>query len=608
MLKKMELLFFLGQDTPINVISEPTHSKLMPPFMNVHIKAGGVDVKDLEAFLLLDNDIYNDLVYLSIPVDYMETYQASSNIKWLMWRLHNDMCHALICDNDMYDKLNHGLMRWLQSSYVAKQLLQLHSSFAKVACDVPVDGSDCICTFDDTQIVADGKLYVHAKSHPLLRKTFAGCLLQNHTQTPSYLQCDFVGYRGRPSNAVVEAPYVYCWPSFTLNCKRPLSSIITSLNQLKHLETIVLCKDLARPQLELVETLQNLCVDFKMVQQDQKVYVQQHRPTLYLHESIVIHNFSMFLSLLRKCPAFNTFSSMLLHAPPASSTHTFDFNMINDSFVYLKDYTLDVSSLKAVLHTSDDGNVVAPLVYPMSTSQPISGSMDPYLTDYYIDTLGDKDFAEQMTEYASAIKSFHVVANVYKDAWSLIKLKQYFQNVVYNVTQPFSTGNNFVLAAQPVKHPFVFHSKVYNEAIKLISKLQAQNYSVVGVHYRRVKLGASVTYPCSDEYYKKAIQEAVKSFPRVCFLLGGGSNPVQEKVGDDHLVVSNHEDEAVAMCAFTLCDGFIMSTSSFAWWSAVLNTKGKVWCPKRWFSHSSWNQDLERKMKQEDWIVVNEDE
>lgn len=598
----MELLFFLGHDTPINVLSEATHQKLMPPFINVHVKAGGVDVKDLETFLLLDNDIYNDLVYLSVPVEYMEAYRASTNIKWLMWRIHNDVCHALICDNDMHDKLRHkSMMRWLHASYAAKQLLKLSSPFAKVCCDVPVDNSEYVCVLDSVSLEQTNKVYVHSKSSPMLRKSFAGCLLQGHNSAPAYLQCDFVGFMGLDDGAASTAAYTYKWPNFTLQCKRPLSSILTSLECLKKVDTRVICKDLARPKTDLVRLLEDMHVGFEMHQDSEEMYVQRSRPTLYLSEDTIVHNVSMFLSLLRKCPPFNTFSRMLLQAP--KEKHTFKYNMLNDSFVFVDG---DLSRCSAELRVNDDDTfVLAPLVFPASRDAGHQ-SVEPYLTDYYIDTLGDNDLAEQMTEYASTIKAFHIKVNLYKESWGQIKLKKYFQNIVYSEAVP--SDNVFSLSYQPAKHDFIFHSSIRHEALKVISRLHARHLAVVGVHFRRERLGPSVTHPCSDAYYEAAVKAVVEVFPNACFLLSGDQVDKHSKriFGGDAVLETNHEDEAVALCALSMCDGLILSTSSFAWWAAVLNAKGKVWCPQRWTA-SRLSTDLDRKLRLEDWTVVVEE-
>ena len=52
----MELLYFLGQDTSINIITSEYGQKLKSPAINVHIKTGGVTVQDVELFLTEDKD------------------------------------------------------------------------------------------------------------------------------------------------------------------------------------------------------------------------------------------------------------------------------------------------------------------------------------------------------------------------------------------------------------------------------------------------------------------------------------------------------------------------------------------------------------------------
>lgn len=608
----MELLFFLGQDTPLNVLSEPSHQKLSPPFINVHVKAGGVNVKDLEDFLLQDNDIYDDLVYLSIPTAYIEAYQSSATIKWLMWRIHNDMCHALICDKEMHDKLrNKSMLKWLHRSYVVKQLLDLSSPYAKVACDIDdVNGS--VCCYDDTPLTLqnESSLYIHASTNALLRKSYAGCLLSHHKTAPAYLQCDFVGYKStEDDDDDSSSPYVYKWPNFTLKCKRSLSSIMTSLRHIKTMKTVVVCKDLARPQTnEVISSLQQMLVPYTLVVESKTLFVTHHEPTLYLKENATIHNPSMFLSLLRKCPAFNTFSDLILHPFISTSPVTFEYNMINDSFVYLRDCSLDLLNVPGVLHIDDTKQVIAPLVYPMSSASKHSEDSQ-YYTSYFVDCLGDHDLADQMTEYASTIKAFNVTVNVYKDTWKQVKLKSYFQNIVYNKGLP--SDNSFALSFQPTKHEFLFHSKIQEEASKFLSFWKAQGYTVVGIHFRRERLGVAVSNPCSDDYYRNAIEAAKASYDKICFVIGSGeiNQHHHKKLLATETIVMNHEDEGVGLCILSMCDGLILSTSSYAWWAAALNKTAKVWCPRKWINTSHWyhSHDFERKLRLDDWVVIDED-
>jgi hypothetical protein len=43
----------------------------------------------------------------------------------------------------------------------------------------------------------------------------------------------------------------------------------------------------------------------------------------------------------------------------------------------------------------------------------------------------------------------------------------------------------------------------------------------------------------------------------------------------------------VDFCILTLCDGGIMSNSTFAWWGGFLMKKGPLIAPKYWFGFKS---------------------
>lgn len=107
----------------------------------------------------------------------------------------------------------------------------------------------------------------------------------------------------------------------------------------------------------------------------------------------------------------------------------------------------------------------------------------------------------------------------------------------------------------------------------------------VAVHVRRgdyLKL-SNVHPPCTIEYYK----EALASFPNdTTFLLISDDIPwCKKNFMQNNFVFAEENEDIVDFYLISLCNGAIISNSSFSWWASWLieNDDKKIISPKKWF-------------------------
>lgn len=98
----------------------------------------------------------------------------------------------------------------------------------------------------------------------------------------------------------------------------------------------------------------------------------------------------------------------------------------------------------------------------------------------------------------------------------------------------------------------------------------------IGLQYRFADEYAQTFPILSHEYYKEALQEIQNRWgeaPDTYYVVS--ADLPYEQLGIDYLpedrVCFIRTDPAVVMFAMTYCDAFVMSNSSFSWWTAFLN-------------------------------------
>ena len=145
----------------------------------------------------------------------------------------------------------------------------------------------------------------------------------------------------------------------------------------------------------------------------------------------------------------------------------------------------------------------------------------------------------------------------------------------------FQTEKYFINFKEEIKKEFSFFEKTKNfcESFK---KSLPSNKKIISIHVRRgdyLKI-SHIHPPCSINYYQKAINYFDKnSF----FLLFSDDMPwcVENFKGDKYSFFQNNHH--TSLCMMSLCDGHIISNSSYSWWGAWLGNVDVVIAPKNWF-------------------------
>lgn len=622
----MELLYFLGKDTPLNVVSDSSRqTKAPPPAINIHIRTGGVDMHSIEEFLSKDHDMFDDMIYLTIPQSFMKMYQETTAVKWLFFRVHNDVCHALLCDASVFDKVHHRpYFKWLKPSSIVQELLLLHSPYARIISNKAEHNVDCSSSSTTLSCHQRFINLATCDASSASARTFAGAIFIDEAQSiPSSMALEFITYVNCEPTASTTSNYSYRYGFSNMNIfsKRPLSSIVSSYRQLVNLPLIVPCKDLQSPQQGIIKQLQDMQLAFELVT------ATHFMPTsfaLILYDNIQLHNSTLLINYLRKLPSIDTFRQLLLHndlvseANPYGLTPLYDDISSNEAFaVCHQDHYLQLNeAAKAYVYTANHTATLIPFVCPCYQDMTVT-SQDLPKESYYIDVLGDDDLAEQMTQYASVVKGFCVAVNYHKDAWKQIRLKQAFQNIVYQPSM-CSSKQSFTIAHYPTPYAYIFHSSIYLRACNYLSTMQFHRYKCVAVHQKRNKYSMSLTNTCSKDYYKKAIKMMKDNLhpTPICFLIcNSDAEPTTIEKQDDlqSLLTSKdtmkvvREDDVTTLAIMTLCDGLILSTSSYAWWAAVLNEKASlVIAPERWTNAEHWYHSIEweRRFNQVSWVTL----
>ena len=122
----------------------------------------------------------------------------------------------------------------------------------------------------------------------------------------------------------------------------------------------------------------------------------------------------------------------------------------------------------------------------------------------------------------------------------------------------------------------------------------------VSIHVRRGDyLELSDFHPtCEVSYY----DDAMKNFEGYTPLVFSDDVALcKENLSHHHPIFVEGNDLNVDMCLMSMCDGHIISNSSFSWWAAWLGNKKNVVAPKTWFGPAG-PQDWE-DIYCEGWIL-----
>ncbi len=130
---------------------------------------------------------------------------------------------------------------------------------------------------------------------------------------------------------------------------------------------------------------------------------------------------------------------------------------------------------------------------------------------------------------------------------------------------------------QTLKDMIVSRRTMSSENLDMLNRIKSSNS--VGVHIRRGDYVALGKIACTIKYYEHSINEiADRVKDAVFFVFSDDINWVKQNLHTDKQVVfvDNNNDTVDDFTLFSSCCHFIMSNSTFSWWSAFL---GK--CPSK---------------------------
>jgi hypothetical protein len=163
----------------------------------------------------------------------------------------------------------------------------------------------------------------------------------------------------------------------------------------------------------------------------------------------------------------------------------------------------------------------------------------------------------------------------------------------------FQTEKYFINVREEIKKEFSFSEKTKNFCNSF--KKSLPNKKIISIHVRRgdyLKI-PHILPPCSISYY----QEAVNYFDDdSSFLIFSDDVPWCMKNFKDDKYLFFQNNHYTSLCMMSLCDGHIISNSSYGWWGAWLGNVGNVIAPKNWFGpHEPRNwQDIYC----DKWIII----
>ena len=145
---------------------------------------------------------------------------------------------------------------------------------------------------------------------------------------------------------------------------------------------------------------------------------------------------------------------------------------------------------------------------------------------------------------------------------------------------------------QEIKELFKPQPEMFEACASRYANLLRQKDRIVVMHARRTDYlkAAGVHGPLTGAYYHEAVKSIMKHVQDPIFLLCSDDQTFWNEIRDDIAEVFEHEhvllDDDNDIRTFTLlqqCHHFIMSNSTFIWWSVWMSTAKHVIAPRKWF-------------------------
>ncbi len=142
-----------------------------------------------------------------------------------------------------------------------------------------------------------------------------------------------------------------------------------------------------------------------------------------------------------------------------------------------------------------------------------------------------------------------------------------------------------------------FKVKTIEKSKRIIKNLQAKNQKIFFVHirqgdYKKINHNMNINLPI--EWYRKCIRIIEKKYINPYFIILSDDNEIYRKFNDKNKYYCSKNNFLIDFCIMSLCDGGILSASSFSWWGAhfAKNKKNDTYfiAPNFWmgFSKKIW--------------------
>ena len=116
-----------------------------------------------------------------------------------------------------------------------------------------------------------------------------------------------------------------------------------------------------------------------------------------------------------------------------------------------------------------------------------------------------------------------------------------------------------------------FKAKTIEKSSKIIKNLKVKNQKIFFVHirqgdYKKINHNMNINLPIN--WYKKCIRILEKKYANPYFIILSDDNNIFTKFNDKNKFYFSKNNFLIDFCIMSLCDGGILSASSFSWWGA----------------------------------------
>ncbi|MEM6338709.1 MAG: alpha-1,2-fucosyltransferase [Pseudomonadota bacterium] len=203
-------------------------------------------------------------------------------------------------------------------------------------------------------------------------------------------------------------------------------------------------------------------------------------------------------------------------------------------------------------------------------------------------------FLPQLNTFLWKIPIFRVIKQKLVENEMSVEVKSGFINSVsYCCTSSFQSEKIF--SPNVITH-LKIKSDLLNKVKDQIHNLNCANQKLIFVHIRR---GDYIRWPSKEtpgvipgEWYRRCISEMQKRYQNPFFIFASDDiHYVKDLFSDLQNSFISEANKGEDFALMTLCDGGILSASSFAWWAAYFakkqNSQATFLAPLYWAGHST---------------------